>query len=158
MAFLINYKLRKMILASNIEIEISESDFLQLKTSRDCLLGALAIEEKYELLVANFIDLEKECLNITCESMLRNNDEYSDFFDIRIRLNRRVVNLLTASRLYMDHLSQHVKTCLLNETANVKSLFSSEYDGCFEYRFMEALRNYVQHRGLAVHSSQLGGC
>lgn len=149
-----------MVLASNFELEISEFDYLQLKSSRDCLSGAIAIEEKYELLVANFLDLEKECLSVTCESMLRNNDEYSDFFDVRTRLNRRVVNLLTALRLYMDHLSQHVKVCLLDKTKceNVKSLFSSEYDDCFEYRFMEALRNYVQHRGLAVHSSTLGGC
>ncbi|VAX36632.1 hypothetical protein MNBD_UNCLBAC01-15, partial [hydrothermal vent metagenome] len=33
----------------------------------------------------------------------------------------------------------------------------TEYDNNFEYRFMEALRNYVQHRGLAVHSTSMGG-
>jgi len=153
------YMLRKMVLASNFELEINESEYLKLKSSRDCLSGAFAIEEKYDLLISNFLELEKECMDITCENMLKNNEGYSDFFDIRARLNRRVVNLLTASRLYMDHLGQHVKACLLtnDKCKDVKNLFSLQYDGCFEYRFMEALRNYVQHRGLAVHSSSLGG-
>jgi hypothetical protein len=147
-----------MVLASNFELEINESEYLKLKLSRDCLSGAFAIEEKYDLLISNFLELEKECMNITCEYMLKNNDDYSDFFDIRARLNRRVVNLLTAARLYMDHLGQHVKSCLFekDKCKGVKTLFSLQYDDCFEYRFMEALRNYVQHRGLAVHSSSLG--
>ncbi|OPX56772.1 hypothetical protein [Oceanospirillum multiglobuliferum] len=147
-----------MTLSSNFELEINESKYLKLKSSRDCLSGAFSIEEKYDLLISNFLELEKECLNITCEHMLKNNDGYSDFFDIRARLNRRVVNLLTASRLYMDHLGQHVKACLVEKGRcnDVKALFSLEYDSCFEYRFMEALRNYVQHRGLAIHSNTLG--
>ena len=146
-----------MVLASNLELEINEPEYLKLKSSRDCLSGAFALEEKYDLLISNFLELEKECIDITCENMLKNNGSYLDFFDIRARLNRRVVNLLTASRLYMDHLDQHIKLCLLEKDEDVKTLFSLQYDGCFEYRFMEALRNYVQHRGLAIHSSSLGG-
>ena len=154
-----HYILRKMVLASNFELEINESEYLTLKSSRGCLSGAFAIEEKYDLLISNFLELEKECMDITCENMLKNNDDYSDFFDIRARLNRRVVNLLTASRLYVDHLGQHVKICLpeKDKCEDAKKLFSLQYDHCFEYRFMEALRNYVQHRGLAIHSSSLGG-
>jgi hypothetical protein len=156
-AYLIKYTLRKMVLSSNFDLDINESEYLQLKSSRNCLLGALALEEKYDLLISNFLELEKECLSITCEQMVRDSDDYSDLFDIKIRLNRRVVNLLTSCRLYVDHLSQHVKACI-PENSNfetVKSLFSKEYDECFEYRFMEALRNHVQHRGLAVHSVTL---
>ena len=33
---------------------------------------------------------------------------------------------------------------------------SDAYDNCFEFRFMEALRNYTQHRGLPIHYFQPG--
>jgi hypothetical protein len=36
------------------------------------------------------------------------------------------------------------------------NLFKKEYDDNFEYRFMEALRNYVQHRGAPVHRISIG--
>jgi len=69
----------------------------------------------------------------------------------------RLVNLLTAARLYVDQLGHHA-TEILPEIStikdDVKRLFANEYDNNPEYRFMEALRNYVQHRGIPVHSTQ----
>jgi hypothetical protein len=38
----------------------------------------------------------------------------------------------------------------------VEKFFSKEYDRNKDYRFMEALRNYAQHRGIPVHWAQ--GC
>ena len=61
---------------------------------------------------------------------------------------------MTSTRLYIDQIQQHVKVCSTDLVDDVKKSFSSEYDELFEYRFMEALRNYVQHRGLAVHLTQ----
>jgi len=92
--------------------------------------------------------------------MVRNTTDYGGFFDIRLAFNRRIVNLLTSTKLYIDQIQQHVKACIYNDSnieTKVKGYFSTEYDDKFEYRFMEALRNYVQHRGLAVHSTSMGG-
>lgn len=141
------------------DVEISKDKFNQLKVAKVCLAGALAIEEKYELLISNYLDFEKECLNITADHMVRESISYANFFDINITLNRRMVNLLTSAKLYKDQIYQHIKACIpLDDSiqSQVKSLFSAEYDAFFEYRFMEALRNYVQHRGLAVHSTSIG--
>lgn len=138
------------------ELEIKKENYDQLKMARLCLSAAMALEEKYELLISNYIDLEKECLNVSTEYMVRRSSGYTDFFDIRLLFNKRIVNLLTSTRLYIDQIQQHVKTCLPNDPGieiAVKSLLSAEYDQSFEYRFMEAIRNYVQHRGLAVHST-----
>lgn len=154
------YTIRAWALGSYPELVIDEEKFNSLKQAKHCLTAALAIEEKYELLLSNYLDLEKECLNITSDYMVRNSTDYSKFFDIRLTFNRRVVNLLTSTKLYIDQILQHVKSCIPDNpdiAGSVKALFSSEYDEFFEYRFMEALRNYVQHRGLAVHSTSLGG-
>ena len=152
------YTIRVWAIGSYPELIIDEVRFNTLKQARLCLSAALAIEEKYELLISNYLDLEKECLNVTSDSMVRRSKDYSDFFEIRLAFNRRVVNLLTSTKLYIDQIQQHVNSCFPDRSdigSNVKSFFSDEYDKFFEYRFMEALRNYVQHRGLAVHSTSL---
>lgn len=138
---------------NNQELVIDKSKFEELKKAKECLSAILAFEEKYELLLSNYMELEKECLLISTDNMINQEIGYKHFFDIRLLFNQRVVNLLTTSRLYIDQLSQHIKACNLD--IGIKSFFSYEYDNNFEYRFMEALRNYVQHRGLAVHLTTL---
>ena len=138
---------------NNPELVINESKFEQLKQAKECLSEILSFEEKYELLLSNYMELEKECLLISAQKMVYEDNEYMNFFDIKLLFNQRIVNLLTTSRLYIDQLSQHIKACNLN--IDIKSFFSYEYDNNFEYRFMEALRNYVQHRGLAVHFTSI---
>lgn len=99
-------------------------------------------------------------LDIAANYMVRNHIDYSDSFEIRLGLNVCLVNLLTAAKLYVDQLNQNVKHCIPNisDSKNiVKSLFSIEYDKNKEYRFMEALRNHVQHSGLPVHFYQING-
>ncbi len=141
------------------ELEIDHARFEQLKASRPVLSHALAIEEKYEIIISNFLELEREATNASISEMVRNNIEYKDFFDVRLALNIRLVNLLTAVRLYTDQLSSHICACIPSDQSAktaVKKLLSTEYDGSFEYRFMEALRNHVQHSGIPVHRFSTG--
>jgi len=153
------FKITILAIGNHPVSEISQNEFQQLKSAKKCLSSALAIEEKYELFLSNYIELEKEVLGITVDSMLRRNGEYSDFFNTRLNCNRRLINLLTATRLYIDQIHRHIRDCISdveNAESYAKQIFSKQYDACFEYRFMEALRNYSQHRGLAVHSTSLG--
>lgn len=153
------YFLRIAALGRYPELEIDQERFGQLKTSRPVLSHALAIEEKYEIIISNFLELEREATNASISEMVRNRIEYKDFFDVRLALNIRLVNLLTSVRLYTDQLSSHICACIPQKDiikTEVKCLFSTEYDSSFEYRFMEALRNYVQHSGIPVHRISTG--
>lgn len=69
---------------------------------------------------------------------------------MRAGFNRRTLNLLSASRLYLDQYSQWLKE-VGAKPESVRNLSHKLYDAHFEYRFMEALRNHVQHVGHAVH-------
>jgi hypothetical protein len=153
------YLLKIRALGRFPEMEIEQTRFEELKASRPVLNHALAIEEKYEIIISNFLELERDATNVSVSEMVRKHIEYKDFFDVRLALNIRLVNLLTAIRLYTDQLSSHICACIPSDTklkAGVKALFSTEYDASFEYRFMEALRNYVQHSGIPVHRIATG--
>lgn len=141
-------------------LTIDSQRFSLLKASRDILADALEIEEEYEMIISNYIDLEKESLNSSISYMVRTPLAYVDTFDAWLAMNRRLMNLLTSVRLYTDRLTAHCCACLPEEEGikeRVKLLRSTEYEKNFDYRFMEALRNYIQHRGTPVHQVILGG-
>ena len=154
------YFLRLGVLGECPIITIDSERFLLLKSSRRILPEALAVEEEYEMVISNYIDLEKESLNMAIFYMTRNYQGYPDSFSFRLTLNRLFMNLLTSVRLYRDRLSSHCVNCLPKETEvkeRIEQLFSTEYDTNFNYRFMEAFRNYIQHYGSAIHSISFGG-
>jgi hypothetical protein len=154
------YLLRKDVIGRVPEIDITEARYLEYDNARVVLLNCLAIEEKYEIVISNYLGLEKEMLDAAISHMVRAHPDYPDFFQFRLGLNTRLVNLLTATRLYTDQLARNVSACLPGDEKvedAVKALFSKEYDGHWEYRFMEALRNFVQHRGMPVHWTQMRG-
>ncbi len=141
------------------KLTIGSQRFSLLKASRDILAEALQLEEEYEMMISNYIDLEKESTNASISYMVRNYRGYIDSFDARLAVNRQLMNLLTSVRLYTDRLTDHCCACLPRETGikdRLKLLRSTEYDRNFDYRFMEALRNYIQHSGTPVHQVVFG--
>lgn len=142
------YLITNSLITSTIEYDITQEEFNSLKKSKEYLDEILAFEEKYDLLISNYLELEIDSLIISQKEMIYSSKQYENFFEIRQKLNQRIANLLTSTRMYIDQVSQHIKKCDLDFDKNI---FAKEYDNFFEYRFMEALRNYVQHRGLALH-------
>jgi hypothetical protein len=148
--------LQPALLSPPPPLEIEEAEYSILLQSRPVLDAAFSFEENYDLLVGNYIELEYAALSLSAESMLRQRHDYEDLFEVRAELNRRVVNFLSAARLFVDQLPQRIALCG-GEKDELKAKLSSEYDVSFEYRFMEALRNHVQHSGSAVHALSIGG-
>lgn len=154
------YFLRKSVLAEVPEIEISKSKYIEYKRARKVLSNCFEIEEKYEILISNYLEFETQLLNATAIQMVRRSLDYSDLFQFRLALNIRLINFLTSARLYVDRMKENVKECvpeLPDAKKLVEAQFSKEYEKHPEYRFMEALRNYAQHRGLPVHWTSQGG-
>lgn len=142
------------------ELDISKTRYNKIKQSKLILDNSISIEEKYEILLLNYMEFEKEILNLTTTDMIRPLSNYGDFYDARLIFNRLVVNLLTSIKLYYDQLWRHIRACLPSDKdakSDTAKLFNEQYDLNPEYRFMEELRNYVQHRELAVHRTVFGG-
>ncbi len=138
-------------------IVISEQDYINFKEAKDNLIHMLYIEEKYNFIIENFLEFEKDIISITFEKMVSTllaNDWILSTKEIHL-LNRRLINLLTTSRLYIDQLEHDLKKMCLSDPNVVsysKMLKTREYNENIGYRVIEALRNYVQHRGLPIHS------
>ncbi|NMY07228.1 hypothetical protein HBO38_02025 [Pseudomonas veronii] len=150
------YSLHALVLDRNPELPLDEKEFNDLKQAKVRLNAALALEENYDLLLGNYRELELEAISAAVTDMTSMTHEYEDFFEIRTAINRRFVNLLSATRMYLDQYPQSLKKIGANLEA-AKEACSKAYDNFFEYRFMEALRNHVQHEGLAVHGVTMGG-
>ncbi|XHX80549.1 MAG: hypothetical protein RBJ76_11655 [Stenomitos frigidus ULC029] len=140
-------------------VEISNEHFELIKLTRSRLFEALSIEDKLNLVLENYAEFEQEMFNCSVKKMLFSTnawspDAWSSFIDDIHMVNRRIINLLTTCRLYIDQTSHNI--CSIygansdQETA-IKKRKSQEYDSdCPAYRVMEAMRNYVQHRELPI--------
>ncbi|MEC8375324.1 MAG: hypothetical protein VX078_11030, partial [Pseudomonadota bacterium] len=119
------------VLGSTQELEISESRFQRIKEAKKLLSEGLAIEEKWEILVSNYVDLESDCLSATTSHMLFSEQPYEAFFKNTVLFNKRLVNLLTASRLYSEQIESHIGRCFPDSSQikdEVKSWKSKAYD------------------------------
>jgi len=65
------YLLRKDVLGKVPEIEITAEEYAEFEKARNILSNALAIEEKYEIVIANYLDFEKQILDATASYMVR---------------------------------------------------------------------------------------
>lgn len=141
------YVLEQRIIGRRKTVTITEDEFLALENARHVLSEALEFEQRYELLVGNFIAMELAITELCLRSTVEPQYAYSDIARVIQETNRHIVNLLTAARSYIDQVKQDFKMLPLNPTffEAVKTLLREEYDSSLEYRFMEALRNYTQH-------------
>jgi hypothetical protein len=136
---------------------ISTDEYENLKKAKFMLQQYLYIEEKLNFFIDNYLELEKEIINISISNLLTplgTMDWTQNVTEIH-KINLRIINLLTTSRMYLDHVSHDLEKVCEDKRDVVfvfEKLKNSEYDNVLGYRVMEALRNYVQHRGLPIHA------
>lgn len=66
----------------------------------------------------------------------------------RVEINRRILNYLSSTRTFIDHLLRILKKLNLHERFN--DFLRKIYDDNFSYRFYYKLRNYSQHISLPL--------
>lgn len=137
-----------------MEIEIDESEFHELEKAKEFLHFIVTHEESYDIIISNYIEFEQEILQLTLQNVMYHDSTSSSFYELRMRLNKRLINLLTSVKLYQDLGIHQIPKFLCEREkyqTEIKKLFSNEYDKKNHYRFMEELRKYTQHAGLAIH-------
>ena len=151
------YGIVRLDLDSAHFFEITPEEYEDAKILKRNLIEALGIEQKLGLVLQNYEEYERELLNSTLRRAIFSEYRWASFSTETQLFNRRLINLLTTCRLYLDHIS-HTLSLVYGKNSSslelLKQKRSAEYDSNLGYRVVEALRNYVQHRGLPVHGLQ----
>lgn len=139
------------------KIPLSRERFDQLEGAKIGIVAVVAIEEDWECVVRNFIEMEKEIAGVALDQMLSRISGYEEMQDMRLSFARRLANFLSAARSYEDrcarsHLAATGINNLIDDFAQMKT---AEGANNFSYRFMRALRNFAQHNGLPLHGVTL---
>lgn len=107
----IEYVLEQRVLGPHLRVGISEDRYNELARAKKVLSEALSFEQRYELLLGNFISMELAMTEIGLRAKVEPSYRYSDVAEHLEKANRHVVNLLTAMRGYADQVLQDFK-CL----------------------------------------------
>ena len=148
------YVLRSTLLIDCLTAELSSQEFEQARSARRALVSGFGFEEIFDHFLSNYLEIEMQCLAASAQRLVRDGGSYADFYQRRAPINLAVVNFLSAARLYVDQVDSKVSASFYGTAGpqrHAKILLAREYDAAFEYRFVEALRNHVQHSGTAVH-------
>lgn len=134
-------------------VTLTEAEFSEIKIARSLLVDALAFEQKFELLLSNWLALEAYATSLSLSSQVERWTSYGRSSESLNGLNRHVMNLLSTARSYIDQVKGDFAAATLSPTFKDRATkaLSEQYDAWFEYRFMEGLRNHVQHSSLPVH-------
>ena len=149
-----SYVLRKAVLDRVPSVKITKEEFQALATAQRSLKHAFAIEERFDNFVSSYLSLEKRLVGIESHYTIRASSSYRDLYELQSGLNARMVAFLNSARLYQEHLFTHVRRCVpknAHVVDRLRAMLDNERDRHFEYRFIEALRDYVNNHGMPVH-------
>lgn len=145
--------LMRFIIGSPLRIPIDAEAAARLKRAMDDLHELVDVEQKFDIVMENFLELETEMTTRLLKQAYRSDHSSQEFYADKLAFNRRILNVLTATRLYCDQAMHHIGIFFpddLEKKVQLKALFSHEYDSVLAFRVMEALRNFAQHRGLPL--------
>jgi len=155
----VEYFVTEYISIEGEKFQITKSDWKERKESKALISHIRYIEQKYDLMISNYYDFEKELLEQSLDSSLRNVDR--DWIDFKyLELTRKIINLVTSIALYINHLeTRHLVKLRFSDTK--KKEFLSELKllkkDNLDIRFIINLRNYIIHRDLPLDTYSMGG-
>src|SRR5689334_1349030 len=97
-------------------LEITSVEFEAAKNAKQNLIEVLGIEEKFNMILENFEEFERELLEISLRHMLFFNFSWSSFQKNSNTISRRLINLLTTCRLYFDQTPHNIKSIYGNDS------------------------------------------
>ena len=142
-------------------LAIEPEEFDDCVRSLDGLGLALTIEEKFDVVLENYIELEKFLIEVCLDDMIRISWTNLSMRNDARGSNRQLINLMSTGRLYVDALQQDVASRANAGTRDLPTKVKRTIDevgrSSFAYRAITAIRNHAQHRGLPLSESKPRG-
>ncbi len=146
------YVITRLVLGSGAvnEIGLSETEFNTLKAARIGLRQAHSVEEKFDIVMEDYIELETDLLCQTTRNVFFLTEQLGNSMTaFRFRLNRRLLHLLVSIDMYLDQ-TRHDFSTLFGKSSEELSHFDQarhhEYENVFGYQVCQDLRDFSAHR------------
>ena len=142
---------------SSPKIEITEDEYCCLRKYKENLLIVVDIEERYEFILKCYKDFELEMFSLCFDHLYFNKSSSCDHAEQSLMLNIKINNLLSACRLYIDHLDSdigHLCTIKSIPRCNYQVFISDVRKNSIPYKIGDLLRNYLQHKNLLIRGQK----
>jgi hypothetical protein len=153
------YCLTNLVLGRTPEIELTAEQYERIKSARHSLNALTAFEEKFFAICEHYREIQRFVFDTILNNMLFGFNDIPNVYQNSANFGRIVLSYLSTARLYIDTSESGARDITHGSVSreSVKSEFSYEYDNCFSYRAMEAIRNFAQHNAFPSSSSFQGG-
>jgi len=140
------------------EVVITQKDFAAIAQARRCLVESTSFEEKFYAVCEYYRDIERHAFDAALNHMLYTEASAAQRHHTAFQFGRLVAAFLAGARLYTETAYGGLRDASGNalKEATVRAVASGQYDNSFYYRFMEELRNYVQHNEFPVQLYRYG--
>jgi hypothetical protein len=148
------YSISRDVLSLSGEIPLTPEEYATIRKAKRQQIVFLGIEETFDLVLENYAEYERDLYDVAFHHLLYRDLDWIVLQGHRALVNRRLLNLLSAARLYLDQISHDLTTLYDHGSAvavAVDDARTQQYETKLGYRAMEELRNYVQHRNLPIH-------
>ena len=146
-----NYWIRLPYLGGSHKLPITKENFELLSDSQKCLLLISSFVENYRIVLDSYRTIESSLHNQSLNQLTLGFSGYKESLETRAKLNSAYIGYLSSIRYFHDWSDRNLKKVLSQDQIEPFQAFrSSLYDSTPNYRFIEALRNFVQHRELPI--------
>src|SRR5690348_4559061 len=101
------YVICRLILGSDGSVPLTENDYNVLADAVETLSHLADVEEKYAAVIDNYVELESSLLDEGLRVMIFAPSDEIQARAPRNLISRRLLNLLSSVRLYLDSLPHH---------------------------------------------------
>ncbi|MDD2641135.1 MAG: hypothetical protein PHS65_09105 [Arcobacteraceae bacterium] len=156
------YIINSKNLSNGFEEEITKEQFEELAQSKEIFSEIFAKEKIYNIILMNYYEFEKELFEIILNNEVFNSD-YPKFSEYFLKIEQRILNLLSSITLYLDSFKDDLKetkkysTHLKDEFDGIVKFFNNELKNNKNLKIMKFVRNHIQHNGLLITNFSLNG-
>lgn len=153
------YYLRGLTSLDNVKYKLTPVAWKKLESSKLLTDNIFSIEQKYDLMISNYYNFEKELLLQTLEDSLRVNDLTTFQFVNLASIIRESQNLIISISLFYEQTSnRHLNKLPVSNDKLIKIVqhLNKIKNDNVEIDFIISLRNYIAHRDIPIDSFVIG--
>lgn len=120
------YALTPLFRSSEERIPLTSEEHARIVHAKDAIITSIGIEEKFDLILENYVEYEDELLKLALRRQVSYwNLAYQASQDDKLFVARKLLNLLSAARLYVDQMPQDLGRLFSSDKETVTAIKAS---------------------------------